>query len=187
MQEYQNILDFWFLPKNHPSFGSKRMEWFKKDPDFDASIRQNFESIFAQAENGDLLHWADSKDGSLALILLFDQFSRNMFRDTARAFATDGKGREIAHHMISQGFFDALPDFQKTFAALPFEHSEDLEDQELAVRLFKNFGDDEAILYAVRHQDIIKEFGRFPHRNESLNRQSTKEEIEFLKQPNSSF
>lgn len=187
MHECQNILDFWFLPKNHPSYGSKRLEWFKKDPDFDVSISQNFGAVFAQAENGDLLHWADSKEGSLALILLFDQFPRNMFRDAARAFATDGKAREIARHMISRDYFDALPDFQKTFAALPFEHSESPTDQDYSVKLFKSFGDEEAILYAVRHQEIIKKFGRFPHRNESLNRPSTVEEIVFLKQPGSSF
>lgn len=187
MTEYQPILDFWFYPKDHELYGQKRAAWFIKDPDFDAQIRDRFLDLFGKAENGDLLQWTDSKEGCLALILLFDQFSRNMFRDDPKTFATDAKALEIAQHMITSGYFDLLPNFQKAFVILPFEHSENIDHQKFSVELFKKFGSDEDLQYAVQHHDIILQFDRFPHRNKILGRPSTKNEIEFLKQPNSSF
>ncbi len=187
MNDYQHILDFWFLSKSHELYGQKRKEWFLKDDVFDEAIRDNFEDDFSKALDGQYLRWAETKDGCMALILLFDQFSRNMFRDDPKAFSADGKAREIARHILDAGFFEHLPDFMKNFAVLPFEHSENLEDQIFSVKLFKSFGGEEAILYAVRHYEIIEKFGRFPHRNKTLNRPPTDEEIEFLKQPNSSF
>ncbi len=187
MYEYQPILDFWFLPITHENYGGKRSEWFQKDPEFDREIITRFKLLFDKAENGDLLDWTETKTGSLALILLFDQFSRNMFRDSPKAFSADVKAREIARHMLEKGQFADLEGFQKNFAALPFEHSEKLEDQVFSVELFKSFGDEDALLYAVRHHDIIKKFDRFPHRNKIMGRPSTADEIEFLKQPNSSF
>ncbi|WP_288903316.1 DUF924 family protein [uncultured Sneathiella sp.] len=187
MDRIQEILDFWFLPENHANYGKPRKVWFQKDADFDAEIRSRFLDDFENAEAGRYLDWAESARGSLALIILFDQFTRNMFRESPRAFAADGKAREIARHMLSRGFYDELNTTQKQFAALPFEHSEDMEDQKLSLRLFKQLGSDELVDYAERHYDIIEKFGRFPHRNKQLNRQSTKEEEAFLKKPNSSF
>ncbi len=187
MLEPQDILDFWFFPEKHPEYGNNRAAWFQKDPHFDGEIIRQFKEGFEKAANGDYLSWTDSIDGCLALILLFDQFSRNMFREDPKAFSADGKARELARHMINRGFYQALPNFKKKFAILPFEHSEDLTDQEYSVKLFREFGDEIDIDYAVRHYDIIKRFGRFPHRNTVLGRQSTEEELNFLKEPNSSF
>ena len=104
MDRIQDILDFWFLPESDKNYGKQREVWFKKNSDFDAEIRQKFLGDFEKAEAGELLHWTESARGSLALILLFDQFTRNMFRDSSRAFAADGKAREIARHMLSRGW-----------------------------------------------------------------------------------
>ena len=187
MDRVQEILDFWFLPEEHEDYGNPREAWFKKDDGFDAEIRARFLNDFEKAEAGDYLEWTESARGSLALILLFDQFTRNMFRDSPRAFSADGKAREIARHMLFRGFYDELSDVQKQFAALPFEHSEDIEDQKLSLKLFKQLGSDELMDYAKKHYVIIEKFGRFPHRNAQLGRQSTKQEEAFLKEPNSSF
>lgn len=187
MDRAQEILDFWFLPEDHPDYGKPRAIWFEKNPAFDAEIRDRFLADFEKAAAGEYLDWTESAKGSLALILLFDQFSRNMFRDTARTFATDGKAREIARHMIETGFYDALGTFQKQFAALPFEHSEDIEDQKLSIDLFREIGDAVAFDYAEKHYLIIERFGRFPHRNKQLGRETTPEEAAFLTEPNSSF
>ncbi len=187
MCEQQKILDFWFLPEDHPDHGQKRVEWFKKDSDFDTEIIQRFQTVFEKAVNGDYLFWTDSPPGCLALILLFDQFSRNMFRGDPKSFIADAKAREIARHMISTGYFDLLPSVKKSFVLMPFEHSEDLDDQEFCVKMFKDFGDETDIDYALQHYEIIKKFGRFPHRNDVLGRNSTEEETAFLEGPNSSF
>ncbi|MCG8494271.1 MAG: DUF924 domain-containing protein [Sneathiellales bacterium] len=184
---YQDILDFWFFPEDHENHGSKRPEWFQKNDDFDQEIRRRFLDNFEQAEQGHLLAWTDEAKGCMALLLLFDQFTRNMFRNNPRSFSADAKARAIARHMLEKGFFERLPSIMKKFAALPFEHSENLDDQKISMKLFQEFGDEDDILYAQRHFDIIERFGRFPHRNEVLKRPSTEEELAFLKQPNSSF
>ena len=187
MDRIQEILDFWFLPEQDENYGKPRDVWFKKDPSFDAEIKRRFLDDFEKAEAGNLLDWTESARGSLALILLFDQFTRNMFRGSPRAFAADGKAREVARHMIARGFYDQLGPLQKQFAALPFEHSEDLDDQKLSLKLFKALGTKELVDYAERHYVIIERFGRFPHRNEQLGRESTTEELAFLSEPDSSF
>jgi uncharacterized protein (DUF924 family) len=187
LDRIQEILDFWFLSENDDKYGEPRGEWFEKNPEFDAEIRRKFLDDFEKAEAGHLLSWTKSARGSMALILLFDQFTRNMFRDQARAFAADGKAREIARHMIACGFYAALSLVQKQFAALPFEHSEDMEDQKLSLKLFTEMGKADLIDYAQRHYDIIEKYGRFPHRNQQLGRRSTPEEEAFLNEANSSF
>ncbi|MFB9355864.1 DUF924 family protein [Sneathiella chinensis] len=187
MSKISEILDFWFLPEDHPDHGENRPEWFQKNEAFDQEIRDRFLDDFEKAVNGDYLSWATSMNGCLALILLFDQFSRNMFRDSPKAFSADAKAREIARHMIREGYSQGLPAFKRNFAILPFEHSEDLSDQEYSVALFREFSDESSIDFAVRHLEIIKRFGRFPHRNQTLGRSSTPEEADFLQQPNSSF
>ena len=187
MKQISDILDFWFLPASHPDHGKDRKEWWQKDGDFDKEIKSTFLNTFEAAENGHLLHWCGTAEGSLALIILLDQFSRNMFRDTPRAFATDGKAREIARHVQSAGFFDAYNLKQKCFAVLPFEHSEAIADQHRSISLFEKIGDENALDFAHRHLVIIEKFGRFPHRNDILGRESTEAELKFLEQPNSSF
>lgn len=137
---------------------------------------------------GRLDAWAESIDGALALVIALDQFPRNMFRGTPRAFAADAKAREIADQAISRGFDRVLLPPKRGFLYLPFEHSEKLEDQKRCVALFEAAGDDaDGLLWAVKHLRIIERFGRFPHRNRILGRESTPEEIEFLTQPDSSF
>ncbi|TNE38761.1 MAG: DUF924 domain-containing protein [Alphaproteobacteria bacterium] len=187
MQRVQDILDFWFLPEVHAEYGQPRKAWFEKNPEFDAEIREKFLADFEQAVEGRFLSWTDRAKGSLALILLFDQFTRNMFRDDPRAFSADGKAREIARHMLRSGQYEELVPFMRQFAALPFEHSEDLADQKRSMQLFTAMNDAELIRYAKAHYDIIEKFGRFPHRNKTLGRTSTSTEEAFLKEPNSSF
>ncbi|MCF8199705.1 MAG: DUF924 domain-containing protein [Sulfuritalea sp.] len=186
------ILDFWFLPEDHSDHGKDRAEWFRKNDAFDDEIRQRFGTDIETALG------SSSKEGSaealLARILLLDQFTRNTFRNTLRAFAGDSQALEIAKLLVSSGRDKNLTPFQRWFAYLPFEHSESLLDQERAVALYdglrremQNETFDGAYDYALKHRAIIVRFGRFPHRNAILGRDSTAEEIEFLKQPGSSF
>jgi uncharacterized protein (DUF924 family) len=187
LNRIQTILDFWFLPESHPDFGSSRPEWFTKNPVFDNKIREQFLPDLEHAATGHLLHWTEHQKGCLALIILFDQFPRNMFRESKRAFQTDGKALEISRHLIRRGLFNDLNLVQKQFVILPFEHSENMQDQKQALQLFTDTGNEELIKYAKAHYDIIKRFGRFPHRNHILGRPSTAEEKDFLQQPGSSF
>jgi uncharacterized protein (DUF924 family) len=186
------VLDFWFLPADHPAHGAYRAEWFRKDAAFDAAIRERFggevDSALSSAP-GDA-----SDEAQLARILLLDQFTRNIFRDTPRAFAGDAQALQVAEALVGSGRDKNLSPFQRWFVYLPFEHGETLLDQERAVALFaalrremRQEAFDSAYDYAVRHRAVIARFGRFPHRNAILGRTSTAEEIEFLRQPGSSF
>ncbi len=186
------ILDFWFLPPDHPGHGAYRPEWFRKDAAFDAAIRARFGADIELALNGEPAEATD--EALLARLLLLDQFTRNIFRDTPRAFAGDAQALSLATMLVSSGRDKNLSPWQRWFAYLPFEHSESLLDQERAVALFaamrremQHEAFDSAYDYAVRHREVIARFGRFPHRNTILGRASTAEEIEFLKQPGSSF
>jgi len=174
----QEVLDFWFRGD------APRKEWFQKDPAFDQAIVARFSDLHALAASGGLAHWQDSPRDCLALIILLDQFPRNMFRGTARAFATDAMALEAAKHAIRAGYDRSMSDVERTFVYLPFEHSENLADQERALQLFAGNANYE---WARRHWEIIRRFGRFPHRNAVLGRESTAAEIEFLKEPGSSF
>lgn len=187
MTKPQDILDFWFLPKTDPNYGKSRKEWFTKNEEFDTKIKKKFLEAFEKAEAGQYLEWTETKDGCIALIILFDQFPRNMFRGSPRAFSTDAKALAITKHTLETGFYNECTFHEMQFATLPFEHSEKIDDQEMSVKLFTEMDDPGLIDYAQRHYDIIKRFGRFPHRNATLGRKSTPEEIEFLKTPNSSF
>lgn len=187
------VLDFWFLPPDHPGHGAYRPEWFRKDEAFDATIRGRFGSAVEAALNSPAP--LDGPDADLlATILLLDQFTRNIFRGTPRAFAGDPQALRIAESLVAAGRDKNLSPVQRWFAYLPFEHGESLLDQERAVALFaglrremKNETFDSAYDYALRHREVIERFGRFPHRNAILGRESTAEEIEFLKQPGASF
>lgn len=191
MSAVNEILDFWFGRPDEAIYGHPHQVWFIKKPKFDREIRNRFLSVYEQAAMGQLEDWKDSPLSCLALILLLDQFPRNMFRGTAQAFATDPQALSAAQYAVSQGFDQELLPVQRWFIYLPFEHSEDLAMQQQNIQLFNQLKDDphtlKTINYAVRHLEIIKRFGRFPHRNQILGRASTPEEVEFLKQPGSSF
>ncbi len=187
MELERRIHEFWFGVPGSPEHGRKRKAWFTADDAFDAEIRSHFLGDFEMAARGDLDSMADGSIGALALIVLLDQFPRNMFRGTARAFATDPKALSIAEAAVTRGLDQALSDIERAFVYLPFEHSERMEDQDRSVALFEALGDAESLDYAVQHRVIIERFGRFPHRNAILGRESTPEEEAFLKEPGSSF
>jgi len=172
------VIDFWFQGD------APRKAWFEKNPAFDAEIRERFLSCWEAAHARRLEHWREARDGCLAYLVVCDQFPRNMFRGEARAFATDGHALGAARQAVERGWDRELPEVRRTFVYLPFEHSESLADQERSLELFRGHPNYE---WAVKHWEIVKRFGRFPHRNAALGRESTHEEIEFLKQPGSGF
>jgi len=176
------VIDFWCGIPGSPERDTFREIWFREaTPAFDAEIRDRFLALHERAVAGDFAHVMDSVDGCFALLILFDQFPRNMFRGTARAFATDAKAREIAKHAVARGFDQEVAAVYRIFFYLPFEHSEDLADQEAGLALVKALGAERTIEAALEHVDVIRRFGRFPHRNAVLGRVSTPEEIEYLK------
>ncbi len=191
MSQANKILDFWFGSPEQASYSKPRQAWFVKRPEFDLEVRSRFISDYEQAAAGMLDEWKNSPLSCLALILLLDQFPRNMFRNTAQAFATDWQALSAAEYALAQGYDRHLLPVQRWFIYCPFEHSENLEDQNRSVALFEQLSDDpdsaDAIKYAIRHREVILRFGRFPHRNVILARTSTPEEEEFLKQLGSSF
>ena len=154
--------------------------WFKPDADFDREIRERFLVTHEAAAMGKLSDWEQAPESALALLLLLDQFPRNMFRKTPRAFATDAVAREVARRALDRGF-DKLVDAQMcSFFYLPFMHSEELADQERCLALYRALNNEDGIKYAEIHLDAIRRFGRFPHRNEILGRASTADEIAYL-------
>jgi uncharacterized protein (DUF924 family) len=172
------VLQFWF--------DEHAKDWFVKNAAFDAEVRSRFLELHEAAAAGRLVHWADEPRGCLGLVIVLDQFPRNMFRGEPRAFATDALARSAARVILERGWDKPMSQPEQLFAYLPFEHSESLEDQRLSCELMKDFDTDQ-LRYALRHREIIERFGRFPHRNGLLGRDSTAAEIEFLKQPGSSF
>ena len=154
-------------------------KWFETDAGFDAEIRRRFHATY-EAAAANKLAWDKDAQGALALVIVLDQFPRNMFRGSARAFATDPLAREVAARVIARGFDQAVPTAERMFFYLPFEHSENLADQERCVALNRASGDADAAKWAEHHADIIRRFGRFPHRNEALGRATTAEEQAFL-------
>lgn len=154
--------------------------WFRKDEEFDRRFRETFLAAHESACRGDLDHWQRSPGGALALILLLDQFPRNAFRGTARVYASDTRALEIARAALAAGHDRHIDADLRLFLYLPFNHSEVLEDQELCIELCRALGDPESLAYAVDHRDIVKRFGRFPHRNSILGRTTTDEERRFL-------
>jgi uncharacterized protein (DUF924 family) len=187
------VLDFWFGAPGSPEHGKPRAEWFRKDPAFDASIRDRFGPLVERALRGELADWAASPEGALAEILLLDQFTRNIFRDTPRAFAGDPRALAAARAAVGQRVDEALPAFQRGFVYLPFEHAESMAAQDESVRLFARLAEDgpdgssSMLDYAHRHRAVVERFGRFPHRNAVLGRASTAEEEAYLREPGSGF
>ena len=184
-----DVLTFWFGAGSIR--GQSRSEWFRKDPAFDEEIRARFLGLHEEAARGECSHWHDSADSCLALVVVLDQFPRNMFRNAARAFFTDPLARATARHALSQRFDNAMRPVERMFMYLPFEHSESIADQDLCAQLMQPlaaFPETRDIpLWAEKHRTIIARFGRFPHRNAALGRASTPEELAFLKQPGSGF
>lgn len=176
----QDVLKFWFEEISQEA-------WFKKDANFDEMIRQRFLKTYQAARADDLKSWQTTAEGSLALVIVLDQFPRNMFRDKPQAFATDAQALKISKQTIANGMDQTLPKTQRWFMYLPFMHSEDLADQERSIELFKALGNENSLKYAHDHHAIIKRFGRYPHRNEILGRRNTPEEEAFLREPGSSF
>lgn len=192
MASVEDILTFWFGRPSEPGHTEPRGRWFEKDPAFDAECARRFLDTCEKAAAGELRSWRDEPRSCLALLLLLDQFPRNLFRGTPRAFATDAQAREVARHALARGLDVSLPPVWRWFFYLPFEHSEDLHDQRLSLSLFETLAlghppTAETLEYAQRHHDIIARFGRFPHRNTALGRESTPEEVAFLQEPSSSF
>lgn len=178
---------FWFGAADDGAYGQARREWFVKNPDFDAEIKQRFEPTMRDAASGALDAMAESPEGAVALVVALDQFPRNVYRRDARAFAQDAKALKIANAALDNGFNEDVMPVMRPFLYLPFEHSETLADQDRAIELFTNDGNDSGLEWAIKHRDIIEKFGRFPHRNAVLGRESTPAETRFLSQPGSSF
>lgn len=199
MIEYKTVLEFWF------GEGATNMEvleqmapvWWKKDTGLDEEIRTRFEPALLMLVNGELDHWLETETGHLAQVILADQFSRNMYRDTADAFATDPLAVDLTLQGLESAIDLGLRLVERAFLYMPLMHAESLEYQEEAVLLFANLENQATsqekkyfrnnLDFAIQHRDIIERFGRFPHRNRILGRESTLEELEFLQQPGSSF
>lgn len=184
------VLDFWFDRGGAEALKPRKV-WWEKNPAFDEEIRRRFGAAVEHALDGGYEAWAGQAEGALALIILLDQFPRNLFRGNARAFAGDERARAVARQMTDRGHDIGLPPVMRQFAYMPFEHSEALADQDFSCLLFaaleKDLPGHDILDYAERHRAIIARFGRFPHRNAALGRDSTPEEVEFLRQPGSSF
>jgi uncharacterized protein (DUF924 family) len=171
------IIDFWFSDEVQPM-------WFNSTPEFDALLRERYEQIWGRARAGVYDHWAQEPLSALALVIILDQFPLNMFRQDARQYSTETHARAIAGQLIESGRDQLLSSQQKAFLYLPYMHSEKLQDQDFAVEMYQQAGLEDNLRFAHHHRDVVKRFGRFPHRNEVLGRQSTEQEIEYLKHAN---
>jgi uncharacterized protein (DUF924 family) len=188
--EARAVSEFWFDPK------AEKL-WFEKNDAFDDEIRQRFAPLIERAASGEFSAWERHEVDALALVIILDQFPRNIYRGSPLAYVNDAPARQVAGRAIDRGFHLALPRGRRFFFYLPFEHSEDLIDQARSLTLFREWVEesppekraeaDHHFTYILRHEEIIRRFGRFPHRNAALGRETTPEEAEFLKEPRSSF
>ena len=187
----QAVLDFWFGSPTSPTYGDPQKSWFIKRDAFDQEIRDRFLAVHTDANRHQLDPWQYQAESCLALIIVLDQFSRNLFRHTPKAYASDEKALNLAKNAILQGFEQTLLPVQRWFLYLPFEHSEQWRDQQRSLQLWDTLTfhspSASAIEYAAKHAQVVQKFGRFPHRNTILNRQSTASELRFLQQPGSAF
>lgn len=184
-----DVLAFWF---GEPPATEARAVWFRKDEAFDTLIRERFAATLEAALQGGLHEWDATPSGALARIVVLDQFTRNAFRDTPRAFAGDALALAAAQALVAAGADRTLGPWQRQFVYLPFEHAEDLAQQQRALELFGELGREhpataDLVTWAVKHHDIVARFGRFPHRNAILGRLDTPAEADFLRQPGSRF
>jgi len=199
MEDVESILHYWFggATDDAEIVREKSALWWKQDSKVDAEIRRRFEMMLNAEIKNEFASWSSSPRGQLARILLCDQFPRNMYRDSPRAFDYDERARKLAREAIDAGQDKKLRPVERVFLYLPFEHSETVDDQTLSLRLYTALVADvpetdrptyqKFLEYARKHKEIIDRFGRFPHRNAILGRQSTAAEAEFLKGPGSSF
>jgi uncharacterized protein (DUF924 family) len=190
--EPDEVLAFWFGPPERADLEEAKPYWFRKDAAFDREIAERFGPLIERALRGLLADWAWEHGPALARILLLDQFTRNAFRDTPRAFAGDALALRAARTMVERGQDQLLRPLQRVFVYLPYEHAEDLATQQEALRLFGRLAEAapglaDYLEWARRHHAVIERFGRFPHRNAILGRPSTPEELAFLQQPGSGF
>jgi uncharacterized protein (DUF924 family) len=184
----ETVLDFWF--QGEPE--RFRDSWFRADATFDAVCVSRFAEVLRDARAGALDHWADTPEGALALVIVLDQLSRNIHRGRLDAYAADTQALAVARAALARGFDRKLGPVQRVFLYLPFEHAESVAEQDLAVALFETLrggfeGADATIDYAHRHRDVIRRFGRFPHRNAILGRDGTQEEQSFIAEQGSAF
>ena len=180
-EQAAEVLEFWFVQ-------SRPRQWFAKDPAFDALLRERFLALTRQAIAGELDPWATEAAGGLALVLLLDQFPRQIWRDTAMAFSGDSQALALSLQAVERGWLEAESEqARRQFWLMPLMHSEDLAVQEAALPLFEQFTDPRTIDFARKHRDVIARFGRFPHRNAALGRVSSAEELAFLQTPGSRF
>jgi uncharacterized protein (DUF924 family) len=170
---YQSLIEFWFSDEV-----SER--WFKSTPDFDRQLFERYGETWQAAKRRELDDWCDTATGSLAMVILLDQFPLNMFRGSAKSYSTEAQSRDVARAAIDQGFDRELAAAQKSFFYMPFMHSENLDDQALSLKLFDQAGLEDNFRFARHHYGIVERFGRFPHRNKILGRESTDAEIEYL-------
>lgn len=186
-----SVLDFWFGAPGAPEHGTTRDVWFRKDPAFDDEIRRAFGNAVEGALAGEYAHWSGTAPGALARVVLLDQFTRNIFRDTPRAFAGDPLALAVAEEAVGRGFDRELSVHGRWFLYLPFEHAESAAAQERSLALFgalsREMNDPGPLEWARKHADVVARFGRYPHRNDILGRASTPEEIAFLAGPGSRF
>ena len=185
-----DVLDFWFGVPGGPDYGKTRALWFTKTDATDELVRNRFGSTVEGALDGRIDDWALTPRGTLATIIVLDQFTRNIYRDTPRSFAGDGPALRLASNLVDRNDDRLLAPVERWFAYMPFEHSEFLNDQLESVRLFEQLAQEglkEPLSWAIKHYDVIKRFGRFPHRNSILDRESTVEEVAFLKEQGSRF
>jgi uncharacterized protein (DUF924 family) len=188
----QDVLDFWFGRPGDAEYLQSRAAWFRKDDDFDAAIRERFGAVIEAALRDQLAHWAHKRESAVALIVVLDQFPRNAFRGSARMFEGDALALTAARAMVDAGADRGLPGVMRQFVYLPFEHAEDMAMQHESMRLFGELAREQPALadlpeWARKHFDIVARFGRYPHRNALLGRESTPEEMVFLQQPGSGF
>jgi uncharacterized protein (DUF924 family) len=179
VMHYEKIIQFWFSELN-------AAQWWKKDAELDRKIAERFGKVHAAAARSELFQWRSTAQGRLAEVLVLDQFSRNIYRHRPQAFASDPLALALAQEAVARGLDDALEPSQRNFLYMPYMHSESAVIHKEAVRVFSKAGEQQYD-FELRHKAIIDRFGRYPHRNAILGRQSTPEEIEFLKQPGSSF
>ncbi len=194
-----HVLDFWFgeIAEDGSVSPERQQRWWKKDPDFDAEVRTRFGAAIDAAERGELDAWLAAPRSSLALVILLDQFTRNTRRDRPEMYDADAKAQSIVRAAIEAGHADRLRTMERYFLWMPLMHAESVDLQEECVERFEQLAAEAepgaaksakaAVDYAIRHRDIVVRFGRFPHRNRILGRESTAEELAFLEQPGSSF
>ena len=169
----QQIVDFWYSDRVRPL-------WFNSTAAFDEELRQDYFGLYQDARDGRLKNWEDSAIGSLALAIILDQFPLNMFRGQAESFATESEAVRIAHHAVELNFDQQLEQQYRVFLYMPFMHSENMIHQDLAVELFEKAGLENNLKFAIHHREIVRRFGRFPHRNAILGRESTEQEQAYL-------